>query len=145
MLYGFGFAYLLNEYGARNGLNRFFVDQFPHHTPTNYEQTFRYIEHAKDSNLANNILLKDVEYKLALLKGSHDEKILHKENNEDKVMINYYGKLYEKNDMDIICNDSDFLQYGKLMSSVFQEEIAAQCYYIAYLKNRKIQGNSDMK
>jgi len=46
----------------------------------------------------------------------------------------------EKNDV------LDYVQYGKLMSSALQEEIAFHCYYMAYLKdheNLKTNAESD--
>ncbi len=39
----------------------------------------------------------------------------------------------------------DYLQFGKMMSSVFQDEIAYQCYYLAHLKDHQnIGANSKM-
>jgi hypothetical protein len=38
----------------------------------------------------------------------------------------------------------DCIQYGKLMSSVLQDEIAYQCYYLAHLKDHQnIGANSE--
>jgi len=39
----------------------------------------------------------------------------------------------------------DFINYGSIMSSALQEEIAFQCYYIAYLMDiDKMDTNSDL-
>ncbi len=40
----------------------------------------------------------------------------------------------------------DYIQYGKLMASALQEEIAYQCFYMAHLKDHKnIHTNSDLQ
>jgi len=39
----------------------------------------------------------------------------------------------------------DYLEFGKLMSGALQEEIAFQCYYMAYLKDpENMKTNADM-
>ena len=39
----------------------------------------------------------------------------------------------------------DCIQYGKLMTSVLQDEIAYQCYYMAHLKDHQnIKTNTEM-
>lgn len=40
----------------------------------------------------------------------------------------------------------DYLQYGKIFATALQEEISAQCYYMAHLKDPdNIQANSELK
>jgi hypothetical protein len=40
----------------------------------------------------------------------------------------------------------DYIQYGKLMNSVLQDEIAYQCFYMAHLKDhRQIGANSEFQ
>lgn len=146
-LYGCAVAYIVNELFARNGSNRFFesISQFGQRD-LNFDISYKYIDYAKDKNLANEVLKKDLDYKLSLLSGIKDKKLLKNINPyEDGGEINYYGKIINSTDIDYIVRDIDFLQYGKLMSSLAQEEIATECYYIAYLKNRKIKANSELK
>jgi len=139
-------AFMINEAFARNGGNLFFNRRIAE-INQNMDYSKKIITYAQNPNIANDVLLSEIELKLKLAKGIKNKKILEYLNyNEIKdTKVNFNGKENYSSDLDLILKEMDFLQYGKLMSSVFQEEVAAQCYYIAYLSNRNIKANSEMK
>lgn len=45
-----------------------------------------------------------------------------------------------------ILHTLDYVQYGRVMASTLQEELAFQCYYMAHLKDHKnIRTNADLQ
>ena len=59
-------------------------------------------------------------------------------------LITLEREIGEKINSDIY-SAADFIQLGRTFSDAFQEEIAFQLYYLAYLKNRELIGtNSDL-
>lgn len=95
------------EYLFKHGYS-LLIDESPEF---NLDKINYIIKYSKDSNLANEIIQKEIK---------------------EKLMTNNITTL-------------DLTQYGKLLAGVMQEEISFQCYYIAYLKNREIGTNSDLK
>ena len=106
------------------------------------DKSSSYVFHAKNPELANVIIHNEVEKKLSLLNSAKSYSHVQDTNEINNNVID--NKILSTN-RSLLVSDSDFMQYGKLLSSVFQEEIAFQCYYIAYLKNRKIGTNSQLK
>ena len=131
-------AILFHEYILRNDRNILFYNMIElNEFQSSYDLSKKFIEYSLKPNLANEIISDEVKLKIDLLKGNiqprYDE------------MIYFNGRYYNKNSEDLICNEIDLLQYAKLMSSVGQEEISSQCYYLAYLKNKNIGVNSNLK
>lgn len=148
-LVGMFTAYIINEYLIRNGNIRTYINKelIYHREYQNYAKDIssKFIGEVKSKNLSNEVIKKEINYKLNIAKANSDKLILNKKDPLNDVVIELNDSKLNKDDLELIFTDIDFLQYGKLMSGVLQEEIASQCYYIAYLKNRNIETNSKLK
>lgn len=109
------------------------------------DMSYNYIHNIKNGNYPNKIIEEEISNN-ALLISKYKNNYNYYDNTTD-----IYNNSSERNNSNglqnysNLINYSEYVKYGKLFSSVFQEEISNQCYYIAYLKNRSIGANSELK
>lgn len=132
---------LIHEWGVKQG--RPLIVRTAFDAPNDdSDMVIMLFSHAKNPNLPSIIVENEIKLKNTMLEASKSFPHIDYKENSQVNLIDNYELAYNK---ELIVSDLDFAQYGKLFSSVFQEEIAYQCYYIAYLKNRKVGCNSYLK